>query len=331
MFTITPLVSRSGQKMFSRLFAEIIPVAILFFSICPGLVAEAEAWPLRGSDSLGVSYEIRQPPQRVVCLVPEITEILIAIGASDALVGVTIHTTAPEVSQLGRIGGFLAPEIDKIAALKPDLILAADLHQEVRDYFRDKNQVLTLNVFSIEDGIERLTLLGRIFEREDAVAEIIAKNRQLLAKVARKAAEIPDRKRQRVMRLMGFDALLVPGDNSYQNEYIRAAGAISPEFGKNGQAVTISSEEWRRFDPQVIYYCGSGEVPEILAAEGVKEVSAVLNNRVYSFSCDLTCRAGVNIGNFVALLANTIYPEEISGLISPEQSGPLSNCVLDEN
>ena len=319
-------VKRFSHHFFARMFL----IFTLLCLSCPSLEEESSAWPLQGTDSLGVSYDIGQRPQRVVSLVPEITEILIAIDATDALVGVTKHTVAPEVSQAQRVGGFLAPEIEQIEALKPDLILAADLHHKVRDHFKGKVPILTLNVSSIKEGMARLTLLGRIFEREEAATGIIVKNLAQLDEVAQKVAGIPGGKIKRVVRLMGRDTLLVPGDDSFQNDYIRAAGAIPPEFGKKGQAVTITPEELLRFDPQVIYVCGSGELPEILSTAKVKEVSAVQNNKLYSFSCDLTCRAGVNMGHFVSLLASRIYSEEILGLSRQEKSAIPSSCVLDE-
>ncbi len=307
----------------------VLASAILFLS-CSFLVEVSSAKPLRGTDSLGVPYDIVQRPKRVVSLVPEITEILIAIDAIDAMVGITKHTVVPEVSHLQKVGGFRAPDIDQIEALKPDLILAADLHNNVRDHFRGKVPVLTLNVFSIKEAMERLTLIGQIFGREEAIAGIIMKNQEQLDKVAKKVAAIHGNNKKRTARLMGHDTLLVPGDNSFQNDFIRAAGGIPPEFGKKGQAVIITTEDWLKFDPQVIYVCGSGKLPEILFDEEIKEVSAVQNNKIYSFSCGLTCRAGINIGKFVSLLANRIYSEELSGLSLQEQPGKPSACVLDE-
>lgn len=328
-FPMLPLFLQKG--LFANIdAAKLVLGLFLFSSICPALVGNAAAASVRGTDSLGVSYAIDQRPQRVVSLVPEITEILIAIDAADALVGITQHTNKPEVAKKKRVGGFLSPDIDKIESLNPDLILAADLQEEVRDHFRGKCSILTLNVFSIEDAMERLTLLGRIFEREEKTAGIIAKNQAQLDRVARMVAGIPVEKRQRTARLMGFAELLVPGDNSFQNDYIRAAGAIAPVFGKKGQAVTITLKEWQSFDPQVVYYCGSGELPEVLSTSGMAVVSAVRNKRIYSFSCNLTCRAGVNIGNFVSLLADRIYGEEVPGLAKGIEPGKPASCVLDE-
>jgi len=318
-------------REFLRPPVRVVLTFLVVFLSGLNLTENGNALPVNGTDSLGRAYTIGQRPGRVVSLVPEITEILIAIDAADAVVGVTRHTVAPEVAGKTVVGGFLSPDIAEIEALKPDLILAADLHREVREYFRGTCPVLTLNVFSIREAMDRLALLGRIFQREKKADGIIAKNQEQLDRVAREVAGIPAGKRLRVARLMGHDNLMVPGDDSFQNDYIRAAGAFPPRFGKNGQAVSVTIKEWQHFDPQAVYVCGTGGLPPILAAPGVKEVSAVRNSRIYSFSCDLTCRAGVNIGSFVTLLAGRIYGSELPALSGQVPAGTPSPCVMNED
>jgi len=294
---------------------------VLSFS-CLARAENLLAWPVSGTDSQGKKYVIDQRPRRVVCLVPEISEILFALGADDALVGITQHTVTPAAAaQKKVVGGFFAPGIEEIEALGPDLIFAADLHGAVRDHFQGKCRLLTLNVTDIDSAMTRIELLGRIFGREEAARGIVAENRGLLDLIARKVVGIPAEKRQRAVRLMGSESLMVPGDDSFQNDFIRAAGAIPPAFGRNGKIIAISPEEWQRFDPQVVYGCGNNK-PEILEAAGVKEVSALQHDRFFSFPCDFTCRGGVNVGNFVAWLAARIYSEEFSDVakqVQPDQ------------
>ncbi|MBU4263394.1 MAG: adenosylcobinamide amidohydrolase [Proteobacteria bacterium] len=291
---------------------KVVCCLLVFSFLCLLQTESLLAWPVSGTDSQGQAYVIEQRPQRVVCLVPEISEILFAIGADDALVGITRHTVTPAAAaQKKVVGGFFAPGIKEIAALNPDFIFVADLHEEVRAHFQNKCRLLTLNVSGIDSAMERIELLGRIFGREEAARKVVAENRELLTLIARKVAGIPAEKRQRAVRIMGSESLMVPGDDSFQNDFIRAAGAIPPRFGENGKIISISPEQWRQFDPQVVYGCGGGK-PAILEAAGGREVSAMQNNRFFSFPCDFTCRGGVNVGNFVAWLAARIYSEEFS-------------------
>ena len=74
--------------------------------------------------------------------------------------------------------------------------------------------------------------------------------------IREKMARIPKEKRKRVMRFMGRDEVMAPGDDSFQNELIRAAGGVPPVWGKSGAIVPVTLEAWQRFNPQVLYGCG---------------------------------------------------------------------------
>ena len=279
---------------------------------CLVRINPVQALPERGADSLGRPYEIDRRPQRVVSLVPEIDEILFAIGAGDTMVGITRHTVPPpSAANMVVVGGFRAPDIKAIETLRPDLIIAADLQHAVQAHFQGKCTLLILNVTSIDSAMDRIELLGRIFGHEEQAQHIVAENRAQLALIAQKTARIPAVHRQRVARIMGDTKLMVPGDDSFQNDFIRAAGGIAPTFGRNGQIIAASTKEWQSFDPQVVYGCGDTR-PEILDTDGVKEVAALRGGRYFSCSCKFTCRAGINIGNFVSWLAAQIYSKEFS-------------------
>lgn len=55
---------------------------------------------------------------------------------------------------------------------------------------------------------------------------------------------------------MGRDSIMTPGADTFQAEMIAAAGGQAPDFGKTGNIVSVTLEEWSRFNPQVIYGCG---------------------------------------------------------------------------
>ncbi len=293
------------------------------------LLVVGKAWgadfPLRFKNSGEKEIILKAAPQRVVSFVPSVTEMLLRIGAGDRVKGITYHSILPpEAAGKEIIGGFLKPDLDKVAKLEPDLIFYADLHKElIQPFFAGKATLVLLSPSSLEQSFAQLELLGRIFNREDRAAQIIAEEQRQLAVIADKTARIPVEKRQRVMRLMGRDALMAPGDDSFQNDYIRAAGAIAPEFGRTGNIISVSLEEWQKFNPQVLYACGGDrKALSILDQPGWKEVDAVRNHRVFFFHCDLTCRAATHQGYFVSWLAARIYGDAFSApehFVLPEQ------------
>lgn len=77
-------------------------------------------------DSSALAQRFPQPPQRVVSLVPSMTESLFDLGLGERLVGVTDYCTRPAqgVARLPKLGGPKNPQIEAIVALQPDLVLA---------------------------------------------------------------------------------------------------------------------------------------------------------------------------------------------------------------
>ena len=57
--------------------------------------------------------------------------------------------------------------------------------------------------------------------------------------------------------------MLLPGDDSFQNDFIRRAGGLPPVLGKNGAVVPITLEEWQQFNPQVIFACGHADMANL--------------------------------------------------------------------
>jgi ABC-type Fe3+-hydroxamate transport system substrate-binding protein/adenosylcobinamide amidohydrolase len=275
------------------------------------VVSKAWSYPVQFTDDSGHSIAIEQSPQRVVCLVPSITEMLFRIGAGDRVKGVTYHSSyPPEAATRPIIGGFFNPDPQRVRALKPDLILYAKLQKEIQAQLgQGPWQLINIETDSIEDSFAALRQLGEIFDCQASAEQIITENRGQLDLIARKTDRIPADQRLRVMRLMGRDRLMTPGDDSFQNELIRAAGGIPPRLGKRGKVVPMTREEFVAFNPQVIYGCGGDRevAAALFAGEGYGDVDAVKNGRIYDFPCDLTCRVATNTGYFVSWLSARIY------------------------
>ncbi|MCP4577959.1 MAG: ABC transporter substrate-binding protein [Deltaproteobacteria bacterium] len=271
----------------------------------------ANAFSFQFVDDGGNTIEITKPPARVVSLVPSITEILHKIGEGHAIKAVTYHDVYPVENADKRIvGGYFSPSLDVIAAEKPDMIFISDLHQGVKEHFKnDSCRLVELKTKSINDSREKILLLGKIFNKEKQAQTLVQSINEQLQTIAQKVERIPSEKRQRVIRLMGRDTVMTPGDGSFQNEMIRAAGGIPPQLGRKGAVTPISKEEWIKFNPQVIYGCGGDRktAEAFFNRPGWKDVDAVKNGRIFYFPCELTCRAATHTGYFVSWLSARIY------------------------
>jgi iron complex transport system substrate-binding protein len=90
--------------------------------------------------------QITKPPQRIVSLLPSLTETVCALGACQRLVGVDRYSNWPaSLAQVPRVGGGIDPNIESIVALKPDLVLAAGSTRGA-----DRLQALGLTVLRLE-------------------------------------------------------------------------------------------------------------------------------------------------------------------------------------
>lgn len=300
----------------SSLCIGILPVLFLFLLIAEGGCGPSSSVPITVTDSGGNTVHLKGAPKRVVSLVPTATETLFSLGAGDLIVGLTTHDTYPrEASKKAVVGGFFSPSPEIIDELKPDVILLSQFQRKIRERFADSGiTLIQVDSATVEDGFRMIELVGKIANRSEEAAAKIKHIRGQLDLVSRKVSRIPEYKRKRVMRLMGSDVIMTPGDDSFQNEFIRLAGGIPPSLGKQGGVVPVTEEEWLKFNPQVIYYCGSEWKlsKKFFDKPGWKDVEAVKNGNYVHFPCDLTCRASVHMGEFVSWLAGVIYARELA-------------------
>ncbi|MEW5913680.1 MAG: adenosylcobinamide amidohydrolase [Thermodesulfobacteriota bacterium] len=271
---------------------------------------------VRFRDLAGQPVSLAATPQRVVCLLPEVSEAIWAQGAGAALKGVTIHSTPPANAPLpALVGGFYSPSLEAILRLRPELVLLGRPHLDLQAALRERGiPTANLQARRLSDIPGRLTVLGLIFGRQEQARRLAQEVQDQLALTARKTALIPAAQRRRVLRIMSIDPqgnyLSVPGDDSFQNDLIRAAGGIAPRLGQTGSLVRLSPAQWQKLDPQAVYVCGpKAKTLAFLSRPGWREVEAVRQRRVFSFPCDLTCQVSVHSGRFVEWLAAWVYSD----------------------
>ena len=300
----------------NRFSLRLLCAALLVLIVLPGYVRGAAAPVASFTDSSGRQIVMNETPKRVVSLSPSVTEILFRLGVGENIAGLTLFDKLPPGTEpKDVVGGFLVPSVARIEAVHPDVIFLTPLHGRVREHFANQPCIIVeMESHSLPELYGNIRLLGTLFDRKAAAEEIVGTIESDIRLIARKVDRIPAKERRRVLRVMGDGEIMVPGDDSFQNDFIRAAGGTPPQTGRRGGVVGISLEEWRRFDPQVIYTCGRDRraADDLLARPGWKDVEAVREGRVFNFPCELTCRASADSGRFIAWLASSIYAEEFA-------------------
>ena len=202
----------------------IVCLAIVLFVITAS-PKTSHCYPIGFRDSSGRDITINAEPKSVVSLVPSITEIICRIGAGDKLSAITYHSKyPPETAYKKIVGGFLAPDLEQVAVMKPDIIFYNDIQKGVVERFGNSNIVLVdLETISIEKSFGYIELLGEIFNRKKEAKNIILENRKYIDLIKKKTDLIPKEKRKRVMRLMGNSGIMIPGDTRKIFYYIGCA------------------------------------------------------------------------------------------------------------
>lgn len=218
------------------------------------------AAPDAGSGALLLGPPAQGPARRVVTAAPSLTELVLALGAGDRLVGVSRFDEAPEVKGVARIGGYNDPSIEAVAALKPDLAIvqkAPTNQKPVEALARLGVRVLALPLSSIADVQDAQLQVARALGLEE-------KGRALAAALEKTRAEVraraKARKPVRVLLVVGFQPLVVAGPGSYLDELLKDVGAVNLALKAPSPFPTYSAERAVKLAPEVII--DAADVPE---------------------------------------------------------------------
>ncbi|MEQ1583350.1 MAG: helical backbone metal receptor [Candidatus Nitrotoga sp.] len=149
----------------------------IFFCLLLFCATSQAATPFTVTDASGTQVVFATPPQRIISLAPNLTELAYAAGMGNHMVAVTAYSDYPQqAKQLPQVGDVFRLDWERLVALKPDLVLAWGSSFSSRD--RATFEKLTLKVLVLEprrlDDIPKvLRLLGRVASTE-SVAEAAA-------------------------------------------------------------------------------------------------------------------------------------------------------------
>lgn len=271
------------------------------------------AHALTVTDQTGRRVVLPALPARIVSLVPSVTEILFSIGAQDRLVGVTDFCDYPaEARRKPRVGGMLAPSLEGMVSLKPDLVVATtagNRHETFEQLDRLRIPVYVVNPVTVADVLDLLVRLGRLTDRGAAADRAVAALRERIRTVA---ARVDGRPRPRVLYVLWPDPLIVPGRGTLVSELIGLAGgeSVTADGGRGYPRYSLEAALAR--NPEVIVLASHGpqQSPLMRAKwERFGQVPAIVAGRLHTIDGDLTHRYGPRIVDGLERLARLIHPE----------------------
>ena len=256
-------------------------------------------------------------PQRIISLTPSLTEILFALESGHRVVGVTDSCDYPAVVRdLPNVGCWFEPDMAKLLALKPDLVLGLQTaHRQVKPELESHGiRFMLVNPLTVEGAIADIARVGEIMGAKKVSEGLVSALVARLSAVDAGVSKIAGESRQTACRILDMDdgRFHVAGPLSFQYDIISRAGGQNVTCSKNEAYPKITLTELQEWNPQVIFNCGFdlNTVAGMADKPEWQSLQAVQSGNVFRFDCALTCRTGPRIVDMVELLFRTLYSVE---------------------
>jgi iron complex transport system substrate-binding protein len=269
------------------------------------MTSTAHAVVLR--DDRQIEVTIAKPPQRIVSLLPSLTETVCALGQCDKLVGVDRYSNWPEsIAKLPRMGGGIDPNIESVVAAKPDLVLMATSARGAERLTSLGLTVLALEPRSHADVQRVMRIVAQALDVP--VVESDRVWRHIDAAVNAAAQSIPAQaKGQRVY----FEVSRAPygaSESSFIGETLQRLGARNILPASLGPFPKINPEFVVRAQPDLIMV-GDSNFADMAARPGWQNMRAMRTQRVCHFKSeesDVLVRAGPRMAEAARLMAKCL-------------------------
>jgi iron complex transport system substrate-binding protein len=299
----------SGWRRWGRQIRLPLLLVLTLLTLATGLYSAR--WV---TDQTGRRVSIPEQPERLVSLAPSITETLYALGLGDRLVGDTDYCEyPPEAKAKPHVGPILNPSLEKVVALKPDLVLGSPEGNRIET--ADRLARLGIPVYgvtarSVEETLHSIEDLGQMLGRE---AEARALVQSLRRRIEAVEGRVAGRGHPKVLFAVWYRPLTTVGARSFIGDVIRRAGGTSISEDLQGEWPRLSLEEALRRDPDVILFPHAESfapaLEEFQRLPGWRDLRAVRKRRMY-FVSDTIVRASPRLVDALEEVARALHPAE---------------------
>ena len=271
--------------------------------------ADARLTPRRSEDTAA---------RRIVSIIPATTEMLFAMGAGDRVVAVGSYDRfPPQVEKLPRVGALLDPNVERIIALKPDLVVLYGTQTDLRMQLeRARIPFYPYLHHGLPDVTETIRSLGArvgVAAQANALADRI--EQQLASTRTRVAREA----RPKTLLVFGREAgtlrgIAASGGVGFLHDMLEAAGATDALADVKQQSVMMSTELVLARAPEVIIELRYGRVDaaardDLKVWNALASVPAVKNRQLFVLQGDEFVVPGPRVADATARLASTLHPQ----------------------
>ena len=289
------------------LLRSLVPVAGLF-----ALAIIAHLEPLYGR-----AQGAARPPARIISLVPAATEMLFAVGAGPRVVGVSsFDHFPPEVERIERVGALLDPNVERILALRPDLVVVYRSQTDlIAQLGRAQIATFVYAHAGLADVTSTLREIGARVGATDRAGTLAADIERRIDALRKRYATGP---RPKTLVVIGRDAfalrgIYASGGVGFIHDMLMAAGADNVFADTKREAVQATSELILARAPEVVLELRGDPIDavtqakELLTWDALASLPAVRNKRVRVIADARTVIPGPRVADAVELLARAIH------------------------
>ncbi len=280
-------------------------VALCFLAATALLHHPAEA-KVAIRDDRGVTVTLEAPPRRIVSLLPSLTETVCALGACARLVGTDRFSSWPDsVAALPKLGGLEDAQIERIVALKPDVVLASTSARVM-----DRLESLGVRVIALEsrnraDVKRTLAVLGRLLGVPGKAEEVWA---GVERDTRAAAARVPAAERGQRVYFEIDPSPYAAGPDSFIGETLRGLGLGNALPADLGRFPKLNPEFVVRAQPDIVM-AAQASVADMPRRPGWSTLRALRDGRTCGFpsaTYEILVRPGPRMGEAAAALADCL-------------------------
>ncbi|MBL0128153.1 MAG: cobalamin-binding protein [Flavobacteriales bacterium] len=202
------------------------------------------------TDQMHRTIQVPSHPQRIISLVPSQTELLYDLGLGERVVGITKFCVHPETwfNSKHRVGGTKKVDMDKVRALKPDLIIGNKEENERKDIeaLEKEFPVWMSDVRTLRDAAEMITAIGALTGTDANALEIVTGIAQAFGELR------PTEDIRTTAYFIWRDPFMVAGHGTFVNDMMQRCGLINVFDEDDARYPQISAKELEEAGPEVI-------------------------------------------------------------------------------
>ena len=274
----------------------------LLWAAAAGMAAAA----VQVTDDRGRMLTLPVPPQRIVSLLPSLTETVCELQACGRLVGTDRFSNWPEAARtLPKLGGLEDSQIERIAALKPDLVLAAVSARAI-----DRLEALGVPVLALEprNWADTKRVIERVAHALGEPAAGPALVARIESRIVAAAARVPPALRGRSVYFEVAANPYAAGEASFVGELLARLGLVNIVPASMGPFPQLNPEFVLRAQPALVMGTAAA-VAEMPGRPGWHSLVALQRGQVCGFTAgpyDTLVRPGPRLGDAAEVIADCL-------------------------